>query len=460
MRVIDIIIKDLRVLLRDKKTIGIMIIMPIILITILGSALGNVFGGQDNTDKIQIAIVKEYNEVEEAEMFVESLKNNTVFQGIDQENIKDISENLKDFSMEEIIFNEFLKNEEIKEIIEYRVTNLDSAKDLLSNDEISAIVIFPENFAFDMYTNFATPFRNEVSIQILEHPEGYIDNQIVEGIFKGFTDKVSTMVIGKNVFIETMMENGFQLEALNKMDMIMESMSDILDSSSIALKEVNVNKNEPLSGFQYYTIAITSMFILFVAGEGAKLLLEEKDNLTYQRMAIAGTQKSKIVIGKFCTILVFALLQIGIMIAYSAVVLGVEWGNPSLVVLITLCAGFTMAGLGTVLAAVSYRIGNYKMADVFQGFIFIFAIFGGSFMPVDVLPSFIKPLSNFVPNGLTLKLYQKVMLGSGMNDILIYLIVLLAMAVGFTLIAVFILNGEERWKYVKYNNAKTSKIKS
>lgn len=458
MRIKDIIIKDIKVLLRDKKTIGIMFLMPIILTTILGFALGGTFESGEDNEKRQVAIVKEYDEKSDAELFIEELKTNSLLSYYKKEDIEEIQNEITENNIEKIFFDEVL-DDMLKDLIDYRILNLEEAKKLLRNDEITAIIVLPEKFAFNIYTNFFTQYRNNINIEIIENPERYIDNQVVRGVFGGISDNLSAGMIGKSVFIETVLETGFDFDILSKAEKVLEDLREVQESTTIKLETKKVSKKDPITGFQYYTIAMAAMYILFAAGEGGKLLLEEKDNLTYQRMVVAGVPKVKIATGKFFTIFSFAIFQIGVMLLYSILALGVDWGDLVLVAAITLCAAFTIAGLGTMLASVSYSSGNYKMADVFQSIIvFVLSMLGGSFLPIEVLPKFIRTLSNFVPNGLVLKAYKEVMLGSGLNEIMNYLLSLLAMGVVFTAIAIYILNKEKGWKNVKYNSIKTSKI--
>ncbi len=459
MKVIDIILKDLKVLLTDKKTIGIMILMPVIITTILGAALSNMFSIDENKEQITIAVVKEYDYGKEVDLFINTLQSEQFSQNMNGSQMMNITEQIMKFNMEEMFFKNFLENEDIKGILNYKVIEKEEAKSLLDQNKISSIVILPDKFIYDMYMNFSTPFRNEIYIEVIGGSANYIHNQIVEGIMKGFSEKVSSLIIGKNVYLQIGTAEGIDMSTLFSYKNVIDDISKTLESANITLKTEKVNRKKPLSSFQFYAAAMTAMYILFTAGEGGKLLLEEKENLTYQRMAVAGVSKNKVVLGKYFTIFSFALLQITIMIAYSSLVLGVDWGNSILVSIITLCAAFAIAGLGTMLSAISYSCGSYKMADVFQSIIvFMLSLFGGSFMPIEVLPRIFKKTSNFIPNGVALKAYKNVMLGNGIKEILTSLLVLIAMGVIMTLISIYILKREEGWKNVKYNFAETSKI--
>ncbi|EOC99564.1 ABC transporter permease [Caldisalinibacter kiritimatiensis] len=459
MRVLDLIIKDLKIWLSDKKAIGITILMPIILTTILGGALGSSFAKEGSRNKVDIAIVRKYDAEEETEKFVKTLSNNTMI-NMDEKSISEVKNSLGDMNIDKIFNDQMLESDEIQKIINYRFMEEDEALKAVENKEVAAVVILPKGFVYDMYINFLTPFRNKVNIDVIGHPDMNISTQIVNGIMTGFSDGVSSIVIGKNVFIETAIANGMGANVFENMEEITEGLTDILEQSAVNINYRKVKGQKPMTGFQYYAVAITAMFILFTAGESSKTLLEEKENLTYQRMVIAGTSKWQIVTGKFFTIFVFSILQIGVMILFTNKVLGVNWGDPLLVGITTACAVFAVAGLGTMLAAITYRNENYKLTEVFQSVIVqILAFLGGSFFPLENFPKFFNTMSYFTLNGLALKAYQKIMLGNGIGKIITSLLGLIAMGIVFTLIATFLLKEKEGWKYVKYNKVKAYEIK-
>ncbi len=461
MRVFNIIFKDLKVLLTDKKTLGLLIIMPIILTTILGAALGGTFSSDSDKRAIKIAVVKEYDFAYEKDKFMEFPNNNFLFQNMNQEQLKGLETYMENFSgefnPEEMFFDGFLDNNDMKKMLQYQVLDLEKAKELLRNNEISSIVILPEDFIYNMYVNFfPLPYRNELDIKIINNPDNYIHSQIIEGIMNSFAETSDISIIGKVTYFETGIDEGIDMMTLSNSEEIIQSFYTIIEEAKVQIEEENVDKQKPLSSIEYYAVAMTAMFILFAAGEGAYLLLEEKDNLTYARMTVAGIPKSLIAIGKYFTIFSFTLMQILVMILYSTLVLGVDWGDKWLVALITLCTTFSIAGLGTMLASMCYKSGNYKMANAFSSIlIFLLALIGGSYIPIEVLPKFMHNLSNFIPNGAALKAYNSVMLGDNIIQILPFLLSLIGMGVVFTIIAVYILNTEGGIKNVKYNSAKT-----
>jgi len=98
------------------------------------------------------------------------------------------------------------------------------------------------------------------------------------------------------------------------------------------------------------------------------------------------------------------------------------------------------------------------MANIFEtGVIQTMALLGGSFFPVDILPSMFQKLSFLSLNGTALKAYLKIMMGYGMEEIIGYVGVLTAIGALFLVLSVLILRGEGETVNVKYNKIKTAK---
>lgn len=460
MKIIGIIIKDLKVMFSDKKALAIMILMPMILTTILSIALKGSFssGSDSDFEPINIAIVKEYNANEDSEMFKSSLSSNFLLKEMGEETLKSLTESNDDVDPEKIFFEDFMDSEDVSEFILYRIEEKEEAIDLLNNEEISAIVILPEKFIYNMKINLLTPFRNNVEIQVLTHPDKNISGSIVKTVMDAYTNAMSSVIIGKNVIIESAITNNLGNDGFNNMEEIMENMQDLMESIKINIDDVVLQGRKPIKSSDYYAVAMMTMFILFAAGQGGRMLLEEKDNLTYQRMTVGGVSKFQILSGKFITVFIIALFQITVMIAFSTFALKVEWGNLSSVALISIASAFAVAGLGSFVGALTYRAGNYKMANTFENVIIQgMALLGGSFFPIDVMPEFMQKLSFLSLNGVALKSYLKILTGYETRDILNNLLILLLAGVAFTVLAVMVLRGREGESHVKHNKIKTVK---
>ncbi len=454
MKVISIVGKDLKIILSDKKALAIIIVMPLILTLILSSALkGSMMEvGAGDIYKISIAVVKQYDGKRDQKKFDGVFRDSFVSPGTDKSLGKELETLGDDVDPEKIFFEDFLDSKEVSRIIEYRIEEKGRALELLRGGEISAVILLPEEFIYNMKVSLLTPFRNNVNIEVVTHPDRIINGQVVKSIAEAYSDVMSSAIAGKNTLIEAAMAYGLKGDNLAGVKTAMEKMSSEMGNIKIDIKDVIVEGRKKIGSFDYYSAAIMTMFMLFAASHGGRMLLEEKDNITYQRMIIAGTPKLSILAGKFFTVFVIALLQIGVMIMFSHFVLKVGWGNTPAVLYISLSAAFAVAGIGCALAAATYRAGNYKMADIFETAVLqTMALLGGSFFPIEVLPSMLQKLSFLSVNGIALRAYLRIMRGYGTAGVISNIMILSMIGILFILLSIFILKGDGGIRDVQHN---------
>ncbi|MDD2494737.1 MAG: ABC transporter permease [Tissierellia bacterium] len=457
MIILNIIIKDIKIIFSDKKALAIIIIMPLVLMTILSFALKGSFASSDEVinNKVKIAVVKKYDEAKDTEMFKSILKSSFLKTGFEDLESVDL---LDELNVEDMFFNDFLDSEEVKKIISYNIEEENKSLEMLDNSDISAIILLPEKYVYDMKMNLLTPFRNKIDIKILTHPDRNIEGQIVKSIVKAYSDAISTIAIGKNVIIEASNLYNIGDGGLEGISDLIEGMTESIQSINIDIDDVMVDGRKSITSGDYYAVAMMTMFILYAASHGGRMLLEEKDNKTYQRMIIGDISEVKVLFGKFFTVFIIAIVQIIIMVIYSSIALKVDWGNLYYVTIISVTAAFSVAGVGAFIASLTFKAGNYKVANIFESAIIqVMSLLGGSFFPIDILPNVIQKLNIISINGIVLKSYLKVIKGHGGTDIINNIILLLIIGVLFTILSVAILKegrGRLNDKYHKVENVK------
>jgi ABC-2 type transport system permease protein len=400
--------------------------------TILSMALKGSFMSSDDTgmEKIPVALVKQYDKGADSEIFVKTL----------EERLK-INISGDEVNPEEMFFDDFLGNPEVSKLIDYRVEEENRAKDLLNEGEISAIIILPDKYIYDMKISLLTPFRNNADLKVLTHPDRPVAGEIVTSLMEAYTNTMSSVIIGKNVLIESASANDIGGDGFDNIDEIMEGMADLVAGTNVNIDNVTVEGRRSIKSSEYYAAAMMTMFLLFAAGQGGRMLLEEKDNQTYQRMVIADISKTHILAGKFIVIFLIASLQIFIMLAYSHFALKVKWGNMIPILVLSTASAFSVAGLGIFIASLTYRAGNYRLANAFENVIIqVMAFVGGSFFPIDVMPEVIRRMSFISLNGVALKAYLKIIVGYNLADILKHVSILAITGILLTLIGVVIFN--------------------
>ena len=431
--------------------------MPVLLMVILSFALKGIFINSWESSKVSIAVVKKYDAESDGKNFRRALSSGFLMQGLGEDSVKQLASAGESTDPEGIFFREFLDSKEISEIISYRIAAEGQALDMLKDGEVSAVVMLPEKFVYNMKVNLLTPFRNEVDIRVLAGADSSLNGQIVKSVMEAFSDTVSSIIIGKNVLIETSLANDLEYDSFQDMEVVMGEIKDSLKEIRIQVNDITLEGRKPISSSDYYAAAMLTMFILFAASHGGRMLLEEKEQFTYHRMMAAGIPEMSVLSGKFLVVFLIALLQISVMTIFSHYVLKVEWGSFFSVVLIGITASLAVAGVGVAVAAATYRAGNYKMANIFETVVIqTMALLGGSFFPIGILPDAFQKFSILSLNGIALKAYQKTMMGYGLEEVLGYVGILAGIGTVFAIIAVITMRGKGGTVDVSHHKAQVA----
>lgn len=427
----SMILKDIKVIVRDKKILAIIILMPIVLMTILGTAFSGMGEPEAEFFKRNIAIVKNYDAQKDNSDLNKYMKS--------QFNINLTETN---FDIEQILFDDFLGNDELKKVISYEILNEDEAIKKLKSDEVDAIVIFPEKFVFDSNINMLTPFRNKIDIQIYNGEGKELTGQILKGLFGSFTDKIDSLVISKNIFIENAIAAGGTNDVYKEIENIVKEYGTELETLA-KIEEGKHSGRKSIDSKQYYAIAMMTMFLLFVASNGSKIFIMEKENKTLDRTIISGVATYKIMLSKFITISLIALVQGIVMIFYSKLALGIDWGEPKLVAAALITTSLSVGAFGSLIGAVAFKNESERWTEFFESFFFqAMALVGGNYFFFGALPDFINNLSLFTLNGVALRLYLGISTEININQIYFYFSILGDMSIVFILLSIIILRKE------------------
>lgn len=429
-----LIIKDLRRFFRDKGAWITLFAMPIIITTILGFALQSMFslGDTDEIEAIEFAIVDNDHGTYPVEDFIQYLSMSPIGSGmLSGDNLEMIKENYDDLNPRKIFFEEFLGADDIAKMAHYEIMSLDAANEKMEKDEIAGIIILSENFTRDMTLNLITPFRNETAIELRPNENKLMSSTILKALMNGYVDQMNQVISQKNVTIEQMIQYDLALDFAS-----IGKDAKAQGTQATKIKQTTITGTNPVDSKGYYAIAMISMFLMFVAAMGGPMVLEEKDNFTYDRHLIAGVSPYWIILSKMKVIGVVAAAQILAMVVYAKVVFGISWGNPLNLLAISAASIFTISSLGTLLCMIGSVTQSYKISNVFQnGLIQVLALFGGSYLPIEEMPQIIQTVNQYLFNGIILKAYLFNMMGYEFHQLVPYLLALAANGLVFIVIA-------------------------
>jgi ABC-2 type transport system permease protein len=431
---IKLLKKDIKVLLSDKKSLMIFILMPIVLTTILSFALTGSFGDPGKMNAINVGIVKAYD------IETDMAKFGSVVKEMMGENVELSMDDAPD--LENIFFQDFLGDETLKKVMNYEIYDESAAMKALNDEVVAVVVILPDEFIFSQYVNFLLPNRNPIDIKIIGHPDYSYSTQIVTSVFESYFDTINKKVVNKNVLLEVGSSYAPMRMLFENIETVMSDPSETMTMSQVKLTEVPGKKI--VSSFTYYSIAMMAMFILYSASHTGRELLTEKKMLTLDRGVVSGIHYGRVLTSKFMMTLFLCAIQMSALVLYATFILKVEWSNPLKVLVGILFSAIAVSGLGIFISAITLTSENYKVANIFENvLVHVFALIGGSYIPIQVLPGIFSTLKYFALNGVVLDLFLNTYQDASWNKLSEYYGILSMIALGFTLLAVIIIKRKE-----------------
>jgi ABC-2 type transport system permease protein len=386
--ILHIALKDLKIIFKDKKALAVMLLMPILIILILGSAFGNTFSKDISIKKFTVGLLN--NDIPASMNLVRG-------------NLENAAGNLFD------------------------IVDADNEKEadrMLGDKSASSVITIPKDFYKDINSNKPT------KLEVKSIADDKIKSMLVESVTKGFAQGVSISYGSALAVIDESKKLRLSLpEGTNEMSqssIIAIELAERLKNAAISFAVDEQEKNKNVSALQYYSIGMLLMFILFGANMGAKLLIEEREMRTLSRMMTTTAGKVTIIIGKFLGLFVICLTQAAILITFTDLAFGVYWGGsiPGLI-LVTLCCVFASSGMFMFIASISK---TSRAADGFsQIFIQLFTILGGGMIPVYIMPKAMQMAAKVTINWWGMKGYLNLMADVG--PILTFCTILLAMGI-------------------------------
>ncbi len=381
MKAFTIANKDMKIRLRDRKGFITLLLMPLVLTAILGSALSGLFSETGSIPDTSVGIVVS-----------------------------------ADDDLTDQFVNKILQGDELKESIALKEFNSKAAlKKAVGQQQVDFGVIIPSGWGEGL-------MMGEVKeATILSDPEKEIQSTIMKSIMTSFIDRVTSVSIASEVVSKELSSavpvSDQKVDVVNAVSGLANDLSEIAGAQLNAVTTKEGGK-EPISGMQYYAAAMCAMFVLFNVTFGAKSIVQERKTETLARLLSSPIHRSSIITGKFLGTLYFSFLQFLVFVTATHYLFGVSWGSNILQVLVIgLAYSVTVAGFAMIIAGI---ITEEKTADTVGGIgVQILALLGGSMIPVATFPNSLQQLANIAPNKWALGTLLEIMNGTAWSTLIL-----------------------------------------
>ncbi|GAB4454570.1 MAG: ABC transporter permease [Anaerolineales bacterium] len=404
-------LKDLQLMFRDRAALIFMLLAPFLLTIGMGFVTGRFSGGSTGISDIPVVIVN-----------------------LDQAELGNALEDL-------------LNSEDLADLLEPTASDFpEAARQLIDSDQASAAIIIPAGFTQSIIPaqgtmfdpNAATP--EAVQIEVYTNPSRPTGAGIVKAIVDEFVSRVEEGRVSGMTSTVGLMQSGLLDPQNAEAEARALFMNVEQTESTVITLKTNKEGAEAVEFdlLAYFAPSMALMFLMYTVSYGGRSILAERAQGTLPRLMISPTHTAQVLGGKVLGIFFMGVAQVGILILASAVFFQVKWGDPLGMVVLILAAVFGAAGWGmsiTAFARTPAQVGSMGSAIML-----IFGILGGSFVNLEIMPPFIRLLSNITPNKWGLDGFTTLALGGTLKNLTEPIAALLIMGALLFAIAVVLFN--------------------
>ena len=179
-------------------------------------------------------------------------------------------------------------------------------------------------------------------------------------------------------------------------------------------------------------VMFTLMILFMYAGS---ILQQEKNTGLLRRLRVAPVAMSHIYWGKLIGVAGVGFVQIGILLLAGRFIFGVYYGSsPFSLLLLVVLYTFTVAPMALSLGFIIKN--EEKLIAISITSALVLSALGGCMFPLEIAPRWMNSLANFLPSGLAVKAFHRLIsYGYGFQGVWMYLAGLAIFAVVFSLVS-------------------------
>lgn len=319
----------------------------------------------------------------------------------------------------------------------------------LAADEIAAVVVIPDGLS-DRVSGGGVGPQGEpdqatpAEILVTGNPVRPVSSGVVSAVTEQFAQTVNTGSVGVAVTFQQLIATGrlSPAEAQTGGAVLGEAIvTGMVDAQLLTLERAEAEsegENPFTGGFNWLAFAAPSMALLglmFSMTGSARSILVERQEGTLARLRTAPISPVQIITGKALGTFVTGLLQMAILIGVTWVALQVVWGDLLSVVVFTVLVVAAIASLGMLVAAFATSAAQANAMGT--AVVLILSAVSGTFIPRSQFPVWLQQVSKVGPVAWALDGFDKLSGGATLVDLGPELVALGAMTVVFLGVAVW-----------------------
>ena len=356
----------------DRRTLAFVLIVPLLMMLIFGYT----FGGEPKGLKIAVVNLDEKIQI------------------INQEESLSIAElvihNLDDETFSINYYNTFKE-----------------AKEALQDTEVWAVFYFPANFSNNLFQRFSLDDNQDISSQIVISLDGTnpnVDSTIVKELQSALKET--------NNQIRDIFNLPSHPDAIT-----IESQYEYTDAEDVRF----IDYFAP--GVICFAIMMVTIMITIL------IFINERRQGTLQRLLTSPANETEIVLGYSLAFAIIGIIQCIVILLTAIIIFGITIvGNVFLALIVVILLAIGHQGLGILLSSGAKN--ELQAVQFIPLIIFPAILLSGLFWPVESIPSFLQPLTYFIPLKYGIDAERSIMLkGWGIGEIWFEILILVIFAI-------------------------------
>lgn len=400
MRIFDLILKNVTQIIRDWKAAFFMLVVPIVFTLLMGFIFGGFSGGEEDP-RLPVGFVDQDESAVSAHLLA-------LLEGSDA---------IRPVAMEDA----------------------DKAEEQVRDEELAAAVIAPDGYGDRIFDD--NPLRPTVIVDE-SALAGTAAQSAIHTVMMRLLGGVQTAELSAGA-LNSAKALGSADEAFlaATLDRTVAAWEDpplkITATHSGASEEENENASAVPGGFDHSSVANLVQFSLMGVIGAAELIVNERKSRTLQRMLTTTISRAEIILAYFLTIFLLNLIQLALMIAFGAGLLGVDYlREPVAVLVMMLATALCTAGIGLLIGVLAKTDDQVAMFSVIPTL--LMAGLGGAWMPLELTSEAFQFVGRLTPVAWAIEGFENLVVrGMGLNAVLLPAGILAAFGAAFFGLAVW-----------------------
>lgn len=321
------------------------------------------------------------------------------------------------------------------------VADPEAARRLVDEDQVAAAVIVPPGFTASIVPDADGATSGQtVAITLVVNPSRAIGASIVQAIVEEYLSRVETGRVGGEVIVRQLVET--ERLAPGQISAVAPTVGSRAVVAAVEEPALRVRASTAVGGpADFNPMAVMApgmalLFLMFTVANGGRSLLAERAQGTLPRLLVAPVRSGQVLVGKLLGTYLTGTVQMVILVAASALLFGLRWGDPLGVLALILAAVFGALGWGMLLTALARTPGQVTVGGA--ALMLIFGLLGGSFVQFGLMPGWWHAISHLTPNAWGLDGFTVLSLGGTLADLGRPLLGLVAMGLALSAVSVLL----------------------